>query len=169
MTGVISMFSSDSPGDGRVGEKLAARCADSPCHESRPRQTARRYSDGNDNFLVLRYVAKLTINPAIAHGVSHIIGLSEGQDGRSGSMGPAFFRCEAEDGDQGGMINWALMGDPTHRCRPAARYSIARCLAPWGKPCKTPARLRVSAALMMVSKRKPALSVRLSLSTIAAQ
>lgn len=80
--GVISMISSDSQAMGRVGENWlrviqtadAMKAARGKLPEDAP---------GNDNFRVLRYVAKLTINPAITQGVSHLIGSVEvGKYGR---------------------------------------------------------------------------------------
>ena len=70
------MFSSDSQAMGRVG-KLAASGANCACDESRSREITGRQSRNNDNFRVLRYVAKITINPAITQGVSHILGSVE--------------------------------------------------------------------------------------------
>lgn len=71
--GVISMFSSDSQAMGRVGENwlriLQTADAMKAARGKLPEDAA-----GNDNFRVLRYVAKITINPAITQGVSHVIG-----------------------------------------------------------------------------------------------
>ncbi|MDH8362074.1 amidohydrolase family protein, partial [Klebsiella pneumoniae] len=67
-------------------------------------------SDGNDNFRVLRYVAKLTINPAIAHGVSHIIGSVEvGKMADLVLWDPRSFGAKPKMVIKGGMINRALM------------------------------------------------------------
>ncbi|MCP6462520.1 amidohydrolase family protein, partial [Klebsiella pneumoniae] len=70
------MFSSDSQAMGRVGENWL-RVVQTAHAMKVARGKLPEDSDGNDNFRVLRYVAKLTINPAIAHGVSHIIGSVE--------------------------------------------------------------------------------------------
>lgn len=68
---------------------------------------------GNDNFRVLRYVAKITINPAITQGVSHVIGSVEvGKMADLVLWDPRFFGAKPKMVIKGGMINWAAMGDP---------------------------------------------------------
>lgn len=68
---------------------------------------------GNDNFRVLRYVAKLTINPAITQGVSHLIGSVEvGKYADLVLWEPQFFGAKPKMVIKGGMISWANMGDP---------------------------------------------------------
>ncbi len=68
---------------------------------------------GHDNFRVLRYVAKITINPAIAHGVSHVIGSVEvGKIADLVLWEPGFFGAKPKLVLKNGMISWALMGDP---------------------------------------------------------
>lgn len=68
---------------------------------------------GNDNFRVLRYVAKITINPAIAHGVSHVLGSVEvGKIADLVLWEPGFFGAKPKIIIKNGMISWALMGDP---------------------------------------------------------
>jgi urease subunit alpha len=67
---------------------------------------------GNDNFRVLRYVAKITINPAIASGTASTIGSVE--PGKLADLvlwEPAFFGAKPKLVIKGGLINWALMGD----------------------------------------------------------
>lgn len=110
--GVISMFSSDSQAMGRVGENWlrlvqtahAMKVARGKLPEDAP---------DNDNFRVLRYIAKITINPAITQGVSHILGSVE--PGKMADLvlwEPQFFGAKPKLIIKGGMINWALMGDP---------------------------------------------------------
>ena len=68
---------------------------------------------GHDNFRVLRYVAKITINPAIASGAARVIGSVE--PGKLADLvlwEPAFFGAKPKLVIKGGLINWALMGDP---------------------------------------------------------
>jgi len=109
--GVISMFSSDSQAMGRVGENWlrAIQTADAM---KRGRGPLPENEPGNDNFRVLRYVAKITINPAITAGVSHVLGSVE-----TGKMAdlvlwePAFFGAKPKFVIKGGFISWALMGD----------------------------------------------------------
>lgn len=110
--GVISMFSSDSQAMGRVGENWlrlvqtahAMKIARGKLPEDNP---------NNDNFRVLRYVAKITINPAITQGVSHILGSVEvGKMADLVLWEPQFFGAKPKLIIKGGMINWSLMGDP---------------------------------------------------------
>lgn len=110
--GIISIHSSDSQAMGRVGEAFlrAFQTAD-----KMKRMTGRLPEDAptNDNFRVLRYLAKLTINPAIAHGISHLLGsLEPGKMADIVLWSPAFFGAKPKMVIKGGMINWALMGDP---------------------------------------------------------
>jgi urease subunit alpha len=109
--GAISMFSSDSQAMGRVGETWlrAIQTADAmaTARGKLPEDAA-----GNDNFRVLRYVAKITINPAIASGTSSVIGSVE--PGKMADLvlwEPAFFGAKPKLVIKGGMINWSLMGD----------------------------------------------------------
>lgn len=110
--GIISIHSSDSQAMGRVGEAFlrAFQTAD-----KMKRMTGKLPEDApsNDNFRVLRYLAKLTINPALAHGISHLLGsLEPGKLADIVLWSPAFFGAKPKMVIKGGMINWALMGDP---------------------------------------------------------
>jgi urease subunit alpha len=110
--GAISMFSSDSQAMGRVGENWlrAIQTADA---NARSRGKLPEDNAGNDNFRVLRYVAKITINPAIASGTARMIGSVE--PGKMADLvlwEPAFFGAKPKLIIKGGFINWALMGDP---------------------------------------------------------
>ncbi|MDE6693614.1 MAG: amidohydrolase family protein, partial [Muribaculaceae bacterium] len=70
-------------------------------------------SDKNDNFRVLRYLAKITLNPAITYGVSDILGsIAPGKMADLVLWEPAFFGAKPKMVIKGGMINWAQMGDP---------------------------------------------------------
>jgi urease subunit alpha len=70
-------------------------------------------ASGNDNFRVLRYVAKITINPAIAHGISHVLGSVEvGKIADLVLWEPGFFGAKPKLVLKGGMVSWSLMGDP---------------------------------------------------------
>ncbi|SFD58931.1 urease subunit alpha [Massilia yuzhufengensis] len=110
--GAISMMSSDSQAMGRVGETIL-----------RTWQTAHKMkvqrgpldpdTQRNDNFRVRRYVAKYTINPAIAHGISHEVGsLEVGKLADLVLWRPAFFGVKPSMILKGGMIAAGLMGDP---------------------------------------------------------
>lgn len=110
--GVISMISSDSQAMGRVGENWlrAIQTADAM---KKARGRLPEDSPENDNFRVLRYVAKVTINPAITQGMSHLIGSVE--PGKLADLvlwEPQFFGAKPKMVIKGGMIAWANMGDP---------------------------------------------------------
>jgi urease subunit alpha len=110
--GVFSMMSSDSQAMGRIGEVI-----------TRTWQTAHKMKvqrgslpgdrAGSDNARVKRYVAKYTINPAIAHGVAREVGSVEvGKLADLVVWSPAFFGAKPDMVIKGGMIVAAQMGDP---------------------------------------------------------
>lgn len=110
--GAFSMISSDSQAMGRVGEVI-----------TRTWQTAHKMkvqrgplegdSEGNDNNRIKRYIAKYTINPALAHGISHEVGSIEvGKLADLVLWKPAFFGVKPSTILKGGMIAAAPMGDP---------------------------------------------------------
>ncbi len=110
--GAISMMASDSQAMGRVGEVI-----------SRTWQTAHKMkvergplpedSERNDNTRIRRYLAKYTINPAIAQGVSeHVGSISEGKLADLVLWDPAFFGVKPDTIIKGGMIVGAIMGNP---------------------------------------------------------
>ena len=110
--GVISMFSSDSQAMGRIGENFT-RVFQTAHHNKDKRGKLPEDTEGNDNFRVLRYLAKITINPAITQGVSDYIGSLE--DGKIADivLWPVdSFAVKPRLVLKGGLINWALMGDP---------------------------------------------------------
>ncbi|WP_457572164.1 urease subunit alpha [Desulfovulcanus sp.] len=110
--GAFSIIASDSQAMGRVGEVI-----------TRTWQTAHKMkvqrgplpedSERNDNFRAKRYVAKYTINPAIAHGISHEVGsIEKGKLADIVLWHPAFFAVKPAMIIKGGMIIAAPMGDP---------------------------------------------------------
>jgi len=120
--GAISMMSSDSQAMGRVGEvilrtwqtahkmKVQRGWLDNPQPSASgvPEDNSR-----NDNFRVKRYIAKYTINPAIAHGISHEVGSIEvGKWADMVIWKPAFFGVKPALILKGGFIAMAAMGDP---------------------------------------------------------
>jgi urease subunit alpha len=110
--GAISMLSSDSQAMGRVGENWL-RVLQTADAMARARGKLPEDAAGNDNFRVLRYIAKITINPAIATGTARVIGSIE--PGKLADLvlwEPAFFGAKPKLVIKGGLINWALMGDP---------------------------------------------------------
>ena len=110
--GAISMFSSDSQAMGRVGEVILRTWQ--TAHKMKLQRGALS-GDGarNDNFRVKRYIAKYTINPAIAHGISHEVGSIEvGKWADIVIWKPAFFGVKPFCILKGGSIAMAAMGDP---------------------------------------------------------
>jgi urease subunit alpha len=110
--GVISMVSSDSQAMGRVGESFM-RTFQMASYMKQVRGRLPEDAEGNDNFRVLRYLAKITINPAITYGISDILGsIAVGKMADLVLWEPAFFAAKPKMVIKGGMINWANMGDP---------------------------------------------------------
>jgi urease subunit alpha len=110
--GALSMISSDSQAMGRVGEVII-RCWQTAHKMKVQRGSLNDDVPGNDNFRVKRYIAKYTINPAIAHGVSHELGsLETGKRADLVLWSPAFFGVKPDLVLLGGTIAAAPMGDP---------------------------------------------------------
>jgi urease subunit alpha len=110
--GALSMMSSDSQAMGRVGE-VVIRTWQTADKMKRQRGSLPGDGSGNDNLRARRYVAKYTINPAIAHGVSRHVGSVE--PGKLADLvvwNPAFFGVKPDLVIKGGMIAAAPMGDP---------------------------------------------------------
>jgi urease subunit alpha len=109
--GAISMFSSDSQAMGRVGEVIL-RCWQTAHKMKVQRGALPADGDRNDNFRAKRYVAKYTINPAIAHGIAHEVGSLElGKWADLVVWKPAFFGIKPALVLKGGFIALAAMGD----------------------------------------------------------
>lgn len=110
--GAISMFSSDSQAMGRVGEVIL-RCWQTAHKMKQQRGKLPADVERNDNARAKRYVAKYTINPAIAHGISHEVGsLEPGKWADLVVWKPAFFGVKPSVIVKGGSIAMAAMGDP---------------------------------------------------------
>ena len=110
--GAFSIIASDSQAMGRVGEVLI-RTWQTADKMKRQRGQLREESGDNDNFRVRRYIAKYTINPAIAHGVAHEIGSIEvGKLADLVLWSPAFFGVKPDLVLKMGTIAAAPMGDP---------------------------------------------------------
>ncbi len=125
--GAISMMSSDSQAMGRVGEVIirtwqtAHKMKQQRGHllphraleEGGGEGSLIEHNSRNDNFRVKRYISKYTINPAIAHGISHEVGSMEiGKWADLVVWKPAFFGIKPSVILKGGFIAMAAMGDP---------------------------------------------------------
>jgi len=110
--GAFSIIASDSQAMGRVGEVII-RTWQTADKMKRQRGRLAEETGDNDNFRVRRYIAKYTINPAIAHGVSRHIGSIEiGKRADLVLWNPAFFGVKPDMILLGGSIAAAPMGDP---------------------------------------------------------
>ncbi|GGG73585.1 urease subunit alpha [Salipiger pallidus] len=110
--GAFSIIASDSQAMGRVGEVIIRTWQTADKMKKQRGQLSEETGD-NDNFRVRRYIAKYTINPAIAHGVSqHIGSIEEGKRADLVLWSPAFFGVKPEMVLMGGTIVCAQMGDP---------------------------------------------------------
>jgi urease subunit alpha len=110
--GAFSMMSSDSQAMGRVGETLI-RCWQTADKMKRQRGSLAPDTQDSDNFRARRYIAKYTINPAIAHGISKYVGSVEvGKLADLAIWSPAFFAVKPDLVLKGGSIAAAPMGDP---------------------------------------------------------
>jgi urease subunit alpha len=110
--GAFSMMSSDSQAMGRIGETII-RCWQTADKMKRQRGALPGDSATSDNFRARRYIAKYTINPAIAHGISaHVGSVEVGKLADLVLWSPAFFAAKPDMILKGGMIAAAPMGDP---------------------------------------------------------
>ncbi|MDB5763318.1 MAG: ureC [Herminiimonas sp.] len=110
--GAISMMSSDSQAMGRVGEVIM-RTWQTAHKMKTQRGSLKQDTSRNDNFRAKRYIAKYTINPAITHGISHLVGSIEaGKIADLVLWKPAFFGVKPSMILKSGMIAAAQMGDP---------------------------------------------------------
>jgi urease subunit alpha len=109
--GLISMYSSDSQAMGRVGEDFI-RLFQTASKMRDMRGSLPEDAPGNDNFRVLRYLAKLTINPAITHGISDVVGSLEVGKLADIVLWPfASFAVKPKLVIKGGFVNWSVMGE----------------------------------------------------------
>jgi urease subunit alpha len=115
--GVIPIMSSDAQGMGRAGETVARTFATAGLMKQRLRDAGEGddlvSAEGDDNARVLRYLAKLTVNPAIAHGLAHEVGsLSIGRLADLVLWDPAWFGVKPLLVLKGGFPAWGVTGDP---------------------------------------------------------
>ena len=111
--GALSMMSSDSQAMGRIGEVIIRTWQTAHKMKVQRGPLPEDEGSGNDNFRARRYIAKYTINPAIAHGVSrHIGSIEAGKLADVVLWSPAFFGVKPDMVLKGGVIAAAPMGDP---------------------------------------------------------
>ncbi|CAI9093247.1 OLC1v1028706C1 [Oldenlandia corymbosa var. corymbosa] len=109
--GAISIISSDSQAMGRIGEVICRTWQ--TAHKMKLMRGPLEGDGSNDNLRIKRYIAKYTINPAIANGFAQFVGSVEvGKLADLVVWKPAFFGTKPEIVIKGGTIAWALMGDP---------------------------------------------------------
>jgi urease subunit alpha len=110
--GALSMYSSDSQAMGRVGE-VTIRAWQTADKMKKMIGKLKEEINGNDNVRVKRYLAKITINPAITHGISEYVGsLQTGKIADIVVWTPQFFGIKPKLVIKGGFISYSLMGDP---------------------------------------------------------
>ncbi len=110
--GILSMYSSDSQAMGRVGE-VTTRAWQTADKMKKMTGRLKEEKGENDNLRVKRYLAKLTINPAITHGISEYVGSIEpGKIADIILWTPQFFGVKPKLIIKGGFIAYSLMGDP---------------------------------------------------------
>mmetsp|Transcript_18652 Transcript_18652/g.22891 ORF Transcript_18652/g.22891 Transcript_18652/m.22891 type:complete len:519 (+) Transcript_18652:264-1820(+) len=137
--GAISIISSDSQAMGRIGEVICRTWQ--TAHKMKLQQGTLPEDEQteSDNFRVKRYIAKYTINPAIAHGMSHLIGSMEvGKVADLCLWKPGFFGAKPEIVIKGGVMAYAQMGDanasvPT--CEPVQMKPMFGALGKAVGPC----------------------------------
>jgi urease len=111
--GAISIIASDSQAMGRVGEVICRTWQTAAKMKTQRGPLPEDGSSGNDNTRIKRYIAKYTINAAIAHGMSHAVGSVEvGKLADLCLWHPSYFGAKPEMVIKGGTIAWAQMGDP---------------------------------------------------------
>ena len=110
--GAISMIGSDSQAMGRIGETFL-RAVQTAAAMKEARGALPEDDADNDNFRVLRYIAKVTINPALTAGIGDVLGSVE--PGKLADLvlwEPGFFGVKPKMVLKGGLVAWANMGDP---------------------------------------------------------
>ncbi|MFV1921801.1 MAG: urease subunit alpha [Methylotenera sp.] len=163
--GAFSMMSSDSQAMGRVGEVIIRTWQ--TAHKMKvQRGTLAEDSERNDNFRVKRYIAKYTINPALTHGISHVVGSVEvGKLADLVLWRPAFFGVKPSTILKGGMIAAAAMGDPNASIPTPQPVHYRNMFGAYGGALKTSVTFVSQAALnnsevMALGLQKPLLAVK---------
>ena len=133
--GAFSMIASDSQAMGRVGE-VVCRTWQTAHKMKAQRGALQEDSDKSDNFRVKRYIAKYTINPALAHGISHEVGSIEvGKLADLILWKPAFFGVKPAMIIKGGAIAAAPMGDPNASIPTPQPVHYRPMFGAYGKAC----------------------------------
>jgi len=147
--GVFSMMSSDSQAMGRVGEVIVRTWQ--TAHKMKQQRGALAEDaarPGADNFRIKRYIAKYTINPAITHGIAHLVGSIEvGKLADLVLWRPAFFGVKPSLILKGGMIAAATVGDPGASISTPQPVHYRPMFAAFGKALKTSVTFVSQAAL----------------------
>ncbi len=152
--GALSMMSSDSQAMGRVGEVIIRTWQ--TAHKMRVQRGALAQESGdNDNFRVRRYIAKYTINPAIAQGMSRHIGSVEvGKLADLVLWSPAFFGVKPDLVIKGGAIAAAPMGDPNASIPTPQPVHYRPMFGAFGRACMATSITFVSQAAMAEGLRE---------------
>ena len=142
--GIISMYSSDSQAMGRIGE-IIIRCWQTAHKMKVQFGPLENDTVRNDNHRVKRYVAKYTINPAITHGIGHLVGSIEpGKIADLVLYKPAYFGVKPELILKGGMLDLRPDGRPERQHpHPAARLPAAPVCRLWPGPVEDLHELRL--------------------------
>jgi urease subunit alpha len=163
--GAFSMMSSDSQAMGRVGEVIMRTWQ--TAHKMKvQRGPLKEDSERNDNFRVKRYIAKYTINPALTHGISHVVGSIEvGKLADLVIWRPAFFGVKPSTILKGGMIAAAAMGDPNASIPTPQPVHYRHMFGAYGGALKTSVTFVSQAALnnlavMNLGLQKPLIAVK---------
>ncbi len=144
--GAFSMIASDSQAMGRVGEVITRTWQ--TAHKMKVQRGALAEEIGqSDNFRIKRYIAKYTINPAIAHGISEAVGSVEvGKIADLVLWKPAFFGVKPSLILKGGMITAAPMGDPNASIPTPQPVHYRPMFGAYGAACSATSVLFVSEA-----------------------
>ena len=149
--GAFSIMASDSQAMGRVGEVITRTWQ--TAHKMKVQKgllpNPENETETHDNYRAKRYVAKYTINPAIAHGISDIIGsVEEGKLADLCLWNPAFFGVKPEIVVKGGFIAWAQMGDANASISTPGPVHMRPMFGSYGKAISSTALTFVSTAAM---------------------
>ena len=149
--GAFSIMASDSQAMGRVGEVITRTWQ--TAHKMKVQKgllpNPENEGETHDNFRAKRYVAKYTINPAIAHGISHCVGsVEEGKLADLCLWNPAFFGVKPDIVVKGGFIAWAQMGDANASISTPGPVHMRPMFGSYGKAITSTAYTFVSQAAM---------------------